>query len=131
MSENLDLVRSIYADWERGEFGSAEWADPNIEFSYAGGPEPAGWTGVQRMAESWREWLRDWTDFRTVPIEYKVIDSERILVLVHNTGRGRTSGVELDERSVGNLFVIRGGNVRRLVIYLDMAQAFTDLGMEE
>ena len=131
MSENLDLVRSIYADWERGESGSAEWADPNIEFSYAGGPEPAGWTGVQRMAESWREWLRDWTDFRTVPIEYKVIDSERILVGSTTPGGEGQVELNLTQRSVGNLFVIRGGNVRRLVIYLDMAQAFTDLGMEE
>jgi ketosteroid isomerase-like protein len=131
MSENLDLVRSIYAAWERGEFGSAEWADPNIEFSYAGGPEPAAWTGVQDMAANWREWLRGWMDFRTVPIEYKIIDSERILVLVHNTGRGRASGIELDERSVGNLFAIRDGKVTRLVIYLEMEHALTDLGLAE
>ena len=67
MSENLDLVRSIYADWERGDVNSADWAHPQIEYVGADGPEPGTRIGLIGMKEGFRSWLHTWNEFRREP----------------------------------------------------------------
>jgi ketosteroid isomerase-like protein len=129
-SANLELVRSIYESWERGDFSSNEWADPEIEFSFADGPEPEIRTGLAAMAEGYRDWLRAWREFRAEPEQYLLVDDERVLVLVHNRARGRASGLEIEERSVANVFQIRDGKVTAIIVYLDREHAFADLGVD-
>jgi ketosteroid isomerase-like protein len=125
----LDIVRSIYAGWARGDFGSTEWAHPNIEFEYADGPEPGRWIGLDEMSARYRDWLRGWKDFRAEPERYFTPDDRRVLVFVHNTGRGRASGLELDLRSVANFFEVDQGRVVRLVLYWDRERALADVGI--
>jgi ketosteroid isomerase-like protein len=129
--ENVEIVRSIYAAWERGDYTSADWAHPQIQFAFADGPEPGSWRGIGEMSQRYSEWLSGWKDFRAAPEEYIVVDDERILVLVHNLGRGRVSGLTLDERSVANFFEIRGGKVVRLVLYWNRDRALADLDLTE
>ena len=61
--ENVDLVRSIYAAWERGDFSPAEWADPEIEFVRVGGLGRQGY-GNLRYGGGLSGWLDVWEDFR-------------------------------------------------------------------
>ena len=132
MSENLDLVRSIYAEWERGDYGSTEWAHPEIELVAASdGPDPGCWRGHAEIARAWRDYLSAWEDHRSEAEEYREIDNERILVLINVTGRGKTSGVDLGQMQAkgANLFRIQGGRVTRLVLYTDRANALADLGL--
>ena len=134
MSANLDLVRSIYAKWERGEFGAAGWADPEIEYVIVDGPDPEKWTGLTAMAEGMREFLRPFESLRMVVDEYRELDGERVLVLVHLGGRGKISGVDLDQITssgmCADVFQIRDGRVTRLVVYYDSDRALVDLGQE-
>ncbi len=133
MSKNVDLVRSIYADWERGQFDSADWAHPEIEYVSADGPDPGAWTGLAEMAESFRAWLSLWKEFRLTADEYRPLGPESVIVLDHWSGRGKTSGVNLGQiQTTGAwIFRIRNGKVMRMTRYLDRERAFADLGLEE
>ena len=91
--ENVEIVRSILAAWERGDFRSAEWAHAEISFVVADGPTPGSWTGVAAMAEAWREALSAFEELRTEAYDYRALDDERVLVLMHLIGRGKTSGL--------------------------------------
>jgi ketosteroid isomerase-like protein len=130
VSENLDLVRSIYAAWECGDYSSVEWADPEIEYVQADGPSPGTWTG--RMPKGARDWASAWEGYRVKAEEYRELDGERVLVLVLPSGRGKRSGIELGElHSRGaHVFHVRDGKVTRLVTYMDRDRALADLGLD-
>jgi ketosteroid isomerase-like protein len=127
---NLELVRSIYAGWEKGDFSSIEWAHPQIEFQFVDGPQPGSWTGIAAMSTAYGDWLRGFKDFRAEPERYLVVDDQRIVVFVRNRARGHDSGIELDQRSVANYFEIHGGMVTRLVLYWDRERVLAELGLE-
>jgi len=133
VSENLDLVRSIYAGWERGDWGSADWAHPDIEFNIADGPVPVAVVGVAAMAASWQEWLSAWERFRLMVEEYRELDGERVLVLTRYSGRGKTSGADIGEMwtNSATLLYVRDSKVTKLVGYNSRDRALADLGLEE
>jgi hypothetical protein len=133
MSKNVDLVRSVFADWQRADWSRSEWADPQIEFVIADGPDPRTLKGLPAMAAGWREFLTAWTGYGVQADEIRELSDERVFVLLHALGRGRTSGVELGQtiQKGANVFHISAGKVTRLVIYFDRARALGDLGLAE
>jgi hypothetical protein len=133
MSQNLDLVRSIYARWERGDYGTADWASPEIELVMADGPVVGTWTGLAGLAEATREVLGALEDARIEAESFRDLDNGRVLVLSRFTGRGKSSGVEMAEvRANGaSVFDIQDGVVTRHTFCFDRDRALADLGLEE
>jgi ketosteroid isomerase-like protein len=128
----MELVRSLYADWERGDYSSADWADSEIEWTIADGPDPGTWRGVAGMMEGFRiTFAGVWKDLRAEVEEYRELDSERVLVLEWRRARGKMSGLDISNLRSGGavLFHVRDGKVTRLVFYWDRVRAFADLGL--
>jgi ketosteroid isomerase-like protein len=132
-SPNLDLVRSIFAARERGDYTSTEWAHPEIEFVIADGPEPGSWTGLAGLAGWSRDFLSALEDARAEIDDCRELDDEQVLVLVRYSGRGKRSGLDFGPMQPKGtwLFRVRDGKVTRLVRYWDRDRALADLGHEE
>jgi len=133
MSENLDLVRSIYADWERGDFRRVEWARQDIEYGDVDGLSPGRVTGLHAMAARWRNFVSDWGDFRAEAEEYRELDYERVRVFHRLSGGGKTSRVEVGPTGAKGacLFDVANGNVTKLLLYSNRDHALADLGLKE
>jgi len=131
MSENLDFVRSIYADWERGDFSRADWADPEIEYSLVGDLDEGTVRGLAGMAQVWGRWLSAWDNVHVETEACREVDDGCILVLATIIGRGKTSGLEQTHVKAAVVFHVRHGKVTTLAQYWDRDRALADLGLEE
>ena len=95
---NLDLVRSIYAEWERADLLTwVELAPPEIEFVVADWPDPVSSKGLGALSEVVRDRQSAWEKYQLVVEKDRELDNERILVLFKRTGCGKASAVELGE----------------------------------
>ena len=130
MSENLDLVRSISADWERGDFSRTDWAAPEIESEHPDGVMTGRWQGLAGVARAWREWVCAWEDLRATADDFRQLDGGRVLVRTSVSGRNKTTGLQFASAAGACLFTIGDGKVTRLVVYWDRDHALADLGLE-
>jgi ketosteroid isomerase-like protein len=134
VSDNLDLVRSIYANWERGDWSSVDWAHPEIEFVQVDGPDPSRAKGVAEMASAWRTRIGHVADVGVEVEEYRELDATRVLVLVRNKGVFEASGVDVEKlggASIAAVFAVTDGKVTCLSLYWDRDRAVADLGLKE
>jgi ketosteroid isomerase-like protein len=128
MSDNVELVRSIYADWSRGEMALDRF-DPEIVMvessAIPGAPSAHGLDAVRRYIESFP---RYWREIRIEPQEC-VDAGDRVIVVARLVGRGRSSGVEV-ERTWAYVWTLRNGKALRMEAYADRDEALAAVGTE-
>jgi len=119
--ENVELVRSVYEGWARGDFSNTGAYDPEIEFQMVDWPHQTRVSGIQQMSDTWRATLSAFHDFRAVPVEYLDCGSN-VLVIKQIEGSGKESGAEVSAETA-TVWTVENGRVVRLALYWDTDRA--------
>ena len=123
-SENVALLRPIYAEWGRGNWRpSFEIYDPEMEWGWS--DEFPGLGGVFKDDRNpnprLHTWLSGWEHWRAEANEY-LERGDYVIVLATYHGRGKGSGVEIQQQGA-HVFKLRDGKVVRLEIFASRARA--------
>jgi ketosteroid isomerase-like protein len=119
--ENVEIVRSLYEGWLRGEIG-LDKLDPEISMMESETlPGAASAHGIEAVERYMRSFARHWEQIRFEPQEY--IDAgNQVVVVARLIGQGKKSGVEVT-RTWAYVWTLRERKALHMVGYADRAQA--------
>jgi ketosteroid isomerase-like protein len=112
--ENVEIVRRLYEYWVRGDFRTGiEVFDPNVEYEVDAvvSATPAKVRGLAAMGQVWRENMEGWADLRVGEIARLVENEDQVIVFNRLQGRGRRSGVVVEQPDRAAIFTFRDGRI--------------------
>jgi ketosteroid isomerase-like protein len=125
--ENVEIVRRFYEDILRGDHAAAlRCLAPDVVFTVTQEGSVHGREAIRAM---WERWEDDWEEARPVAEEFIDV-GDQVVVTVHEWGRGRGSGIEVEGRFF-NVVTLRDRKVVRKVEFTERAQALEDAGLRE
>ena len=120
-----------------------------LKRAYAGDPEPdllapdfelhqspsiIDTDGIFRGRDAIRDVLREleesFEDVGFVPAKFMEAPDGEVVVFIRATGRGRGSGIEVDNH-IAHVWSYRGDTIVRMVVYEDQAEALEAVGLRQ
>jgi ketosteroid isomerase-like protein len=116
--ENVEIVRSFYAEWEQGNMRSpagVDLFDPEVVYEafMPDSDERVVAHGLEGIAAFMREWLAQWQDYRLIGDEFREVGSDTVFVAGRQAAVGRRSGVAV-EGPIFSIWTFRDGKVVHL-----------------
>ena len=132
--ENVKCLQPLYEAWERGDYQSGlEVLHPDIEWTAAPiSPEATVYaTAGKRQSLPHRSWRDAWSEYRVGARQFIELDlDDQVLVLAHESGRGKTSGVGV-RTEFAQLWTIRDGQAVRMQEWRNWHEALEAVGLSE
>ena len=124
--ENVETLRGGFDAFARGDLDYVlERLDPDVDWSPAIAPilgveTVRGREGVRRFFT--RDLFEGFDQFRAEPLSIEDLGGEYVLVMVRYTGRGQSSGIEMDQM-FASLYRMRDGKTVTMRDYPSRAKA--------
>jgi ketosteroid isomerase-like protein len=131
MSETpADRLRAAIEAFGRGEEAGSEILAPDFELHQASSIiDTAGvFRGRGAIRDSMREIHGSFENVRFEPEGVLEAPGGEVVVLIHTTGRGRGSGLEIDNH-IAWVWTFRDGKAVRMVVYEEQADALAAVGL--
>jgi ketosteroid isomerase-like protein len=124
--ENVEVVRGLFAalddqDWE----ATLGLFDPEVEWS----PTEGTFHGPEGVVSSLAEWLEPWEEHHIEAEEF-IEAGDQVVAVVHLTGRGAGSGMEIDQRFF-QVYAVSNGKIIRMVEFVRRAEALEAAGLRD
>jgi ketosteroid isomerase-like protein len=125
--ENVEIVRRFTEAYRSGDFDAAvENLAPEIHYE-VGQELPA--RQPDAVLGVWERWEREWETLEILPDEYIDV-GDRVVVGIRYRGRGRGSGVEVDDH-LFEVHTLRAGKIIRKVEFKRRSEALEAAGLPE
>jgi ketosteroid isomerase-like protein len=121
--ENLKVVQAAFEAYFRGDEPTMlELMDPDIVVTqFPEQPDVRPYHGHEGMEQAVAEWTGTWNDYSVKVIGMREV-GERVFVALHQRGRGKGSGIEMEGQTYF-VFTLRAGKVVRWQMFSSEEQA--------
>jgi ketosteroid isomerase-like protein len=129
--ESVEVVQALGEAYFRGdEKAMLELVDPDVVVTqFADQPDVRPYHGHEGMLKAMAEWVETWDDYAIEVVDVKDF-GDKVLVSLHQRGRGKASGVEL-EGDVYFVYTVRKGKVVRWQMFPAEREAVEAAEMQE
>ena len=126
--ENVEIIRRGYAHFKATGQVRVH-ADLVWDVSRLGWPDQQIYAGPEGANQFNAEWADSWDDWELEPEEY--LDAgDRVLVIVTQRGRSKTTGIPVEMR-FAQVWTLRNGLGIRMELYASVEEALEAVGLRE
>jgi len=130
--DNVELVRGLYAEWEKGHFWSAELYAPDVEWHWSSAARAlrggrASYKGLAEIGAAVREWVSEW-GWWSITAEKLIDAGDRVVVLTTIRASLKDGRGEVHDRGA-DVITLRDGQIVGIEIFDTPEEALEAAGL--